>query len=170
MAEPFIGEIRMFGFNWAPVTWAICEGTLLTIKQNAALYSLLGTMYGGDGRVNFALPDLRGRVPVHSYSYTQGTMGGLEQVVLSVAAMANHTHDFDAQPLEGDQINIGVNSDRTLAKASSGADMYGTSTNPVQLNAESTTAAGSGLPHSNLQPSLVASFCIALQGLFPSRN
>ncbi len=171
MAEPFVGEIRMFGFDFPPVRWARCDGAIVPITQSQTLYSLLGVIYGGDGRNNFKLPDLRGRTPVHSSgTYDQGTSYGFESTPLNEVNMPAHTHMLNVQPLAGDKPNVGTGSNRLLAKTSNDAHIYGNSANLQQLNASSISSAGSGNYHYNSQPSLACNFCIALEGLYPSRN
>lgn len=171
MAEPFLGEIRIFGFNYAPENWAFCDGRLLTIQQNEALYSLIGATFGGDGRTNFALPDLRGRIPVHTSSqYTRGDRFGVEAVALTVQQIPNHSHNLYAIDVEGS------NSDptgRALSKPvhnSEPLSMYGTPFNDIRINSSSITHTGSNKPHTNIQPSLILNFCIALSGIYPPRS
>ena len=166
MAEPFIGEIRIVSFGFAPRGWATCDGQLLPINQNQALFSLLGTTYGGDGRVNFALPDLRGRAPVHVGSHTQGERGGAEQHTLIAAEMPTHAHDLMASSTDGDSA---VAQGHVLARRRDQPYLPP----PASLQAMRTgTVAnvGGGQAHTNLQPYLVLNFCVALQGIFPSRN
>lgn len=177
MAEPFISELRMFGFGWAPRGWAHCDGQLLPINQNQTLYSLLGTTFGGDGRTTFALPDMRGRAPVHgsgSGSVKVGDFGGVENVTLTEAQMAGHTHNMNATTSNGNDKtftgNIMAAGFDTRAAKQQPVNMYGPATNLVSLNAASVIANGSGLSHDNMQPSMVVNFCIALTGAFPSRS
>lgn len=166
MAEPFLSEIRIMSFNFAPRGWAHCNGQLLPINQNQALFSLLGTTYGGDGRVNFALPDLRGRVPVHvGEGHTLGERGGEAAHTLIVAEMPAHTHTLSATSASGDTV---LPSGNLLADSPS--QLYGPATTPTTLHALSMTTAGGSQPHENMQPSLTLGFCIALQGIFPSPN
>ena len=169
MAEPFLGEIRMFAGNFAPRGWAFCDGQLLSIAQNAALFSLLGTTYGGDGRVNFGLPDLRGRVPM---GFGQGPglsprmlgeRAGAESVTLLSAQMPPHAHERPCQPAQATERAPGVG----LAPATSRADTYGDL--PAASTPSRTTPTGQALPHDNLGPSLAVDFIIALQGIFPAR-
>jgi microcystin-dependent protein len=173
MAEPFLGEIRMFGFNFAPVNWALCAGQLMSISQNTALFALLGTMYGGDGVTTFALPDLRGRVPLGVgqgpglSNYNQGQQGGEENHTLITQEMPQHTHQVSASqasdattPLNnflGDDSRNPVN-------------VYNTTSDGTLMNARMLSVAGGSLPHNNMQPYLCINFCIALQGIFPSRS
>jgi microcystin-dependent protein len=166
MAEPFLAEIRLMSFVFAPQGWALCNGQLLPINQNQALFSLLGTTFGGDGRVNFALPDLRGRVPIHvGGGHTLGEHGGEQAHTLSVAELPQHTHAVNAR----------------AAAATSGdpsGALLATSALPRYAAAQSLTAmapgavnnTGGSQAHLNMQPFLTLSFCIALQGIFPSPN
>jgi microcystin-dependent protein len=173
MSEPFLAEIRQFGFNFPPRGWAQCDGQILPINQNQALFSLLGTTYGGDGRTTFALPDLRGRSPLHEGSgFNLGSNGGAENVVLTVAEMPTHSHAAEnaalrAAPGDADTTNPAGNS---LAKA----NIYSGDPPSVDTNAASvgdtTGNAGGGQGHNNMAPFLAINFCIALTGLFPSRN
>ncbi len=171
MAEPFLAEIRLFSFVFAPKGWALCNGQLLPINQNQALFALLGTTFGGDGRVNFALPDLRDRTPLHVGSgHTLGERAGEKEHTLTLAEMATHTHVAQAtntEPASLTQLNA------LLTRTDSGRrplTPYGTAGALTALHPASVTPAGGSQPHNNLQPSLVISFCIALQGIFPSRN
>ncbi len=167
MSEPFLAEVRIVGFNFAPRGWAFCDGQLLPINQNQSLYSLLGTTYGGDGRTSFALPDLRSRTPIHkSDSHQLGQRGGTETVTLTAAEIAAHSHAVKASSSSGDQIQP---EGRVLA---SFADGYrdAEAANLTPLRSGTVTATGGGQAHDNLQPYQTVAFCIALQGLFPSRN
>ncbi|WP_417673766.1 phage tail protein [Roseibium sp.] len=171
MSEPFLAEIRMIGFNFAPRGWAYTDGQILPINQNQSLYSLLGTTYGGDGRTTFALPDLRSRTPIHrAEGHALGQKSGAETITLTVAQIAAHTHSAKAQPLPGNQR---ISEDRYLASPSQDTDL--TYREPeagtmVALRGGTVTNVGGGQAHNNMQPFLTISFCIALQGLFPSRN
>jgi microcystin-dependent protein len=163
MAEPFLSEIRLMSFVFAPKGWALCNGQLLPINQNQALFSLLGTTFGGDGRVNFALPDLRGRVPIHVGSgHTLGERGGEQAHTLSIGELPQHTHVVNAS-----SANAATNSptDNVLAQSN---NIYGTAAGLVSLNAGTATNVGGSQAHLNMQPFLTVSFCIALQGIFPS--
>jgi len=174
MAEPFVGEIRMFGFNFAPTGWAMCNGQLLPINQNQALFSLLGTTYGGDGVSNFALPNLQSRVPIHMgqgtglSQYIIGQESGAETVTLALSQMPAHSHTV--------QCNTGGGSQASPAGGVPAVESTGTSLNYSNAPNGSTMGsamienAGSGNAHTNIQPYLVVNFCIALQGVFPSRN
>lgn len=163
MAEPFLSEIRMMSFVFAPKGWALCNGQLLPINQNQGLFSLLGTTFGGDGRVNFALPDLRGRVPIHVGSgHTLGERGGEQAHTLSIAEIPTHTHVLSASPSNA---NAPTPTNDLLAAAN---NVYSPATNLTSLNASSITNTGGSQAHLNMQPFLTLSFCIALQGIFPS--
>lgn len=165
MAEPFLSEIRIMSFNFAPQGWAMCNGQLLPINQNQALFSLLGTTFGGDGRVNFALPDLRGRVPIHVGSgHTLGERGGEQAHTLSIAELPTHTHSAMAQPAAGTQLPA---ANALLAQAS---NVYRTPDNFISLNPGTIANAGGSQAHLNMQPFLALTFCIALLGIFPSQN
>ncbi|MBU0969734.1 MAG: tail fiber protein [Proteobacteria bacterium] len=175
MAEPFVGEIKMTGFNFAPRNWALCDGQTMQINQNQALYALLGNSFGGDGRSTFKLPDLRGRTPIGEGNdgmgqyYTRGQAGGQEVVALTEGNMPTHTHEFRAGIAVSDKQNLGNKSDRILAK-SSGLPAYGPAANLTQMNPSTITKTGGNSFHENVQPSLVINFVIALQGTYPSRN
>jgi microcystin-dependent protein len=165
MAEPFLSEIRIMSFVFAPKGWALCNGQLLPINQNQALFSLLGTTFGGDGRVNFALPDLRGRTPIHVGSgHTLGERGGEQAHTLSIAELPTHTHVLQAQ-----SGNATTNSPNGALLANSTA-VYHSPTSLVALSPSSVTNTGGSQAHLNMQPFLTLSFCIALQGIFPSPN
>ncbi len=167
MAEPFLAEIKIVGFNFAPRGWAFCDGQILPINQNQSLYSLLGTTYGGDGRTTFALPDLRSRAPVHKGNgYSLGEKTGEETVTLTVAQIPQHDHRvFTASDL-GNQRSP---TDTMLASAE---NLYAdpSSGTEVSFRSGTLTNSGGGQAHNNMQPYLAVGFCIALQGLFPSRN
>ncbi len=171
MSDPILGEIRCFGFNFAPRGWAACDGQLLPINSNQALFALLGTTYGGDGRTTFALPDLRGRVGVGEGSgpglsqYRSGQSGGEETVTLTVDQLAAHGHGVTAMKGRGKaRTPVG----RFLAKVTRGK-AYGP-TGDVQMNGSMIAETGGDQPHDNVQPYLALNYCIALQGVFPSRN
>ena len=165
MAEPFLSEIRIMSFVFPPKGWALCNGQLLPINQNQALFSLLGTTFGGDGRVNFALPDYRGRTPIHVGSgHTLGERGGEQAHTLSIAELPTHVHVAQAQPALGSQLPaVGA----VLAQAS---NVYRSPDNLTSLNPASVSNVGGSQAHLNMQPFLTVSFCIALQGIFPSPN
>jgi microcystin-dependent protein len=166
MAEPFLSEIRMMSFAFAPKGWALCNGQLLPINQNQALFSLLGTTFGGDGRVNFALPDLRGRTPTHVGSgHTLGERGGEQAHTLSISELPAHTHVLSGSSSNGtQQIPVGNLFAVTPNQLYHGADSL------VTLAAGTVTNVGGSQAHLNMQPFLTVSFCIALQGIFPSQN
>ncbi|MCF6376700.1 tail fiber protein [Nocardioides KLBMP 9356] len=165
MAEPFLSEIRLMSFVFAPKGWALCNGQLLPINQNQALFSLLGTTYGGDGRVNFALPDLRGRVPIHvGGGHTLGERGGEQAHTLTVAELPAHTHQLRGSGADADVV---LPTDNVVGRSS---QLYGPPSQLTSLDASSTTAAGGSQAHLNMQPFLTLSFCIALQGIFPSQT
>ena len=165
MAEPFLSEIRLMSFVFAPKGWALCNGQLLPINQNQALFSLLGTTFGGDGRVNFALPDLRGRTPMHVGSgHTLGEKGGEQAHTLSIAELPQHTHVLMASGS-----NAGTNSPSGAVLANSTA-VYHAPTTLTSLLPSSVTNVGGSQAHLNMQPFLTLSYCIALQGIFPSPN
>jgi microcystin-dependent protein len=169
MAEPFLSEIRIMSFVFAPRGWALCNGQLLPINQNQALFSLLGTTYGGDGRVNFALPDLRARVPIHAGNgHTLGERGGETAHTLSVAELPAHTHDMRAS---GQSASLTSPVGAMPARPSTALGTpFSTAAPTAVLAAGSVGVAGGSQAHLNLQPFLALSFCIALQGIFPSPN
>lgn len=168
MSEPFLAEIRIMSFNWAPKGWAMCNGQFMPINQNQALFAILGTNFGGDGRTNFQLPDFRARVPIHAQDqwFTVGQKGGETAHTLSVAELPTHTHVLNAtsdtatQPIPNNTLLLGTSS----------ADGYGAAASLVAMNASSVTNVGGSQAHENRQPYIVATFCIALQGIFPSPN
>lgn len=174
MADQFIGEIRLFPYGWAPKGWTTCSGQLLAISQNQALFSLLGVQFGGNGVTNFALPDLRGRAARHtSGALQQGTAGGEENVTLLIGNLPQHNHLGRASTDSGDAAPFTGNcmATATVVANSSPTNFYATdSTNQQTLPAASVAMTGSTLPHENCQPSLVLTPCIALQGIYPSRN
>lgn len=167
MAEPFLSEIRIMSFSFAPRGWAQCDGQLLPINQNQALFSLLGTTYGGNGQVNFALPDLRTRTPIHVGSgHTLGERGGEQAHTLSIAEVPTHTHVLNATSDPGTQLIPGNN---LLAKSNLPA--YGAvDANTVAMGPTEVGNIGGSQAHQNMQPFLTLNFCIALQGIFPSPN
>ncbi len=165
MAEPFLSEIRMFSFNFAPKGWALCNGQLLPINQNQALFALLGTTFGGNGQTTFALPDQRGCVPIHVGSgHTVGEKGGEQAHTVSTAEMPLHTHTMQGSGSNADVVGPG---DNVLAVSS---QLYGPPQSLVALDASTNGPAGGSQPHENMQPYLTLTFCIALQGIFPSPN
>jgi microcystin-dependent protein len=174
MSEPFLGEIMIVGFNFAPRGWAYCDGQILPINQNQSLYSLIGTTYGGDGRTSFALPDLRSRTPVHKGDMISlGEKGGVETVTLNVNEMAAHTHAIKGASATADKGAVGANADRgyaTVPQSEPNDIIYGSAANMVSLGAGILPNAGGSQAHNNMQPYLTLGYVIALQGLFPSRN
>jgi microcystin-dependent protein len=175
MSEPFLAEVRIVGFNFAPRGWAQCDGQILPINQNQSLFSLLGTTYGGDGRTSFALPDLRSRVPIHTGAsngtgHGLGQRSGNETVAISEAEMPNHTHDITATTQTPAST---VPGDNLLTRTSGGRRPvlpYSDASSPrTSLHAGSISTTG-GQAHNNMQPYLALNFVIALQGLFPARN
>jgi microcystin-dependent protein len=175
MSEPFIAEIRIFAGNFAPRSWAFCDGQLLPISNNTALFSLIGTTYGGDGRTTTALPNLEGRAPMHpgrgpgQTARRLGQRVGVETVTLTEAQIPSHTHTVRANPASG-TTNMPTN---VASIAGAGADrLYGTNTttNLVDMSDQTLSATGGSQAHGNLQPYLVLNFIIALQGLYPSRS
>ena len=170
----YIGEIRMFAFNFAPQGWAFCQGQTLSISQNTALFSLIGTFYGGNGTSTFQLPDLRSRVPVNMGQgaglnpYVLGQTSGAQQVTLQVGNLAPHSHTVNASDTTGIRINP---ANKIMASVSSNP-IYSENpaTNIVSMNPMMISPTGSGTPFSILPPSLAINFCISLQGIFPSRN
>jgi len=169
MAEPFLSEIRLMSFGFPPKGWALCDGQLLPINQNQALFSLLGTTYGGDGRVNFGLPDLQGRVPIHMGSgHTLGERGGEQGHTLSISEIPTHTHSVQATTVVATTNN--PTSALTLAQ-STAANLYGSAASNLQAMASNAVAnVGGSQAHLNMQPFLVLNFSIALQGIFPSQT
>ena len=164
MAEPFLSEIRIMSFVFAPKGWALCNGQLLPINQNQGLFSLLGTTFGGDGRVNFGLPDLRGRTPIHVGSgHTLGDRGGEPAHTISISELPTHTHVLNGTSSAGNAL---IPTGNLLAKANLPA--YRGPDNLVAMAPESVPNVGGSQAHLNMQPFLTLSFCIALQGIFPS--
>jgi microcystin-dependent protein len=168
VAEPFLSEIRLMSFAFAPKGWALCNGQLLPINQNQALFSLLGTTFGGDGRVNFALPDLRGRAPIHAGSgHTLGERGGEETHTLSVAELPEHVHGWNAK---SSPAATNTPDPTSLLASSTGDNAWGPAANLVAMSPGAILNTGGSQPHLNMQPFLTLSFCIALQGIFPSQT
>ena len=165
MAEPFLSEIRLMSFVFPPKGWALCNGQLLPINQNQALFSLLGTTFGGNGQTTFALPDLRGRTPIHVGStHTLGEGGGEQAHTLTIAELPEHTHLLNGTN------NVGGQNPANNVIARTGANTFGPPTALVAAGPATTTNIGGSQAHLNLQPFLTLSFCIALQGIFPSQN
>ena len=171
--DPFVAEIRIFAGNFAPKGWAFCDGQLLPLSQNTALFSLLGTTYGGNGKSNFALPDLQGRAPMHPGQgpglslHDLGENGGSETVSLLESEIPSHGHQLRAV---GDVGDVNLPQNNSMAR-SQGSSVYNTATTPTVLMSSSTlTPAGGDQPHNNMQPYLALSFIIALQGVYPPRT
>src|SRR5882672_3084086 len=171
MGTPFMGEIKIISWNFSPKGWAYCNGQFLPINQNQALFSLLGTMYGGNGQTTFALPDLRGRTPFHmSGSFTEGQAGGSEFVTLNIQQLPTHTHS-----LTGNNAVVGAANNSTVATptgnffANSGKNVFATGNPNAAMAPGTVTNVGGSQPHENRSPFLVLNFCIALVGAFPSR-
>jgi microcystin-dependent protein len=165
VAEPFLSEIRLMSFSFPPKGWALCNGQLLPINQNQALFSLLGTTFGGDGRVNFALPNLQSRVPIHVGSgHTLGEQAGEQAHTLSIAELPQHTHVLNAVAADGTQV---VPTGNLYAKAAP-ANAYHVPASLAAMNPAAVANVGGSQAHQNMQPFLTLSFCIALQGIFPS--
>jgi microcystin-dependent protein len=173
MSDQFLGEIRMFAGNFAPYGWALCDGQILPISQNTALFSLIGTYYGGDGVTTFALPNLQSRIPLHQgqglglSAYPVGQSGGAENVTLTTQQMPQHHHT--ANVVSGPQATAPRPSNGYPGNASGGS-VYSTGTPDSTFNSGFVGQSGSGQPHSNVQPYLCINFIIALQGIYPSRN
>ncbi|HEX3873948.1 MAG TPA: tail fiber protein [Solirubrobacteraceae bacterium] len=169
MAEPFLGEIRTFGFNFAPQGWAMCAGQLLAISQNSALFALIGTFYGGDGVTTFALPDLRGRVGINMGQgpglspYQLGEVSGSENVTLTTGQMPSHAHALNANAQQ-------YTTTRPAGHVPAQGGTYAAVADGTTMNAAAIGPAGGNQPHTNIQPFLGLNFCIALEGIFPSRN
>ena len=165
MSEPFLSEIKIVSFNFAPKGWALCNGQFLPINQNQALFALLGTTYGGNGQTTFALPNLRGQVPIHmGDGHTLGEAAGTTAVTVNIQQMPQHLHFEMAQPAPGNQLPaVGG----LFAQAS---NVYRTADNLLAINPASVSSVGGSQPHNNMMPYLVLNFIIALQGIFPSRN
>jgi microcystin-dependent protein len=166
MAEPFLAEIRIMSFGFPPKGWAFCDGQLLPINQNQGLFSLLGTTYGGDGRVNFGLPNLDGRTPMHmGNGHTLGERGGEQGHTLSISELPQHIHFAQASPTDGDQV---IATNNYLGPVN---QLYGApASNLTSLTPAEISNVGGSQAHLNMQPFLVLSFCIALQGIFPSQT
>jgi microcystin-dependent protein len=166
MSEPFLAEIKIMSFGFPPKGWALCDGQLMPINQNQALFSLLGTVYGGDGRVNFGLPDLQGRTPMHMGSgHTLGERGGEQGHTLTINEMPTHTHTAQGS---GDNGAVAIATGTTALGAVS--DMYGPVANLTSIHSATVTPMGGSQAHLNMQPFLTLSFCIALIGIFPTQT
>jgi len=165
MAEPFLAEIRIMSFSFPPKGWALSNGQLLPINQNQALFSLLGTTFGGDGRANFALPNLQGRVPIHvGGGHSLGEKGGEQGHTLSIGEIPTHTHVAQASNNNGDNV---IPTDNVFGQV---AGLYGAAAAQTTMKPSTVTNTGGSQAHLNMQPFLVLSFCIALQGIFPSQT
>ena len=166
MSEPFLSEIKIVSFNFPPKGWALCNGQLLPINQNQALFALLGTRYGGNGQTNFALPNLRGRLPIHmGNGHTLGEAAGSTSVTVNIQQLPTHTHVLQVTSGNG---TVGTASGNVFAKALSSA--YGAAQNLTPMSTDTVTSVGGSQPHNNMMPYLVLNFIIALQGIFPSQN
>lgn len=175
MADPFVAEIRIFPFNFVPKGWAWCDGQILPLSQNTALFSLLGTIYGGDGKSTFALPNLQGNAPMHPGQgpglslHDLGESGGSETVTLLQSQIPSHTHTMKANSGDGisptptNNVSSGPGADRDLF-------LYKDGTSNTTMNPSSSGISGGDQPHNNLMPYLTLNFCIALQGVFPPRT
>jgi microcystin-dependent protein len=170
MGTPFLSEIRIVSFNFAPQGWAECNGQFLPINQNQPLFALLGTTYGGNGQTTFALPDLRGRIPMHSGNYTPGTALGQAAHTVTIAEMPTHTHFVNASTTQADQNTGNVPASNLMFSKSTGSNFYASATNLAALDPQSVSSVGGSQAHDNQSPYLALVFCIALQGLFPSQN
>ena len=172
MAEPFLSEIRIFSFNFPPKGWAFCNGQLLPIAQNQPLFALLGTTYGGNGQTNFALPNLRGRTPIHSGSgHTLGEAAGASAVTVNIQQLPQHPHTLNSNLcIGGGVVNATLGDPTGSYWANNGKAMYSTSNPDSAMHPTAVTNVGGSQPHTNMQPYLVLNFCIALQGIFPSQN
>ena len=174
MADPFVAEIRIFGFNFPPKGWAFCNGQLLPLSQNTALFSLLGTTYGGDGKSTFALPDMQGSIPLHPGQgpglslYDLGQTGGSETVTLLESEIPAHTHAWRDHDIDLGELNAPSNT-RSLAQ-SANSSIYTAAAKLTQMNFQALAVAGGDQPHNNMMPYLTLNFCIALQGVFPPRS
>ena len=170
--DPFVAEIRIFPFNFAPKGWAFCDGQLLPLSQNTALFSLLGTTYGGDGKSTFALPDMQGNAPMHPGQgpglslHDLGETGGSETVSLLESEIPSHTHSLTASAADG----INTSPAGQLWAQGVGVNMWGTSAPDTQFSDNALALAGGDQPHNNMQPYLTLNFCIALQGVYPPRT
>ena len=174
MAQPYVGELRIFAGNFPPSGWMLCDGQLLPISENETLFQLIGTTYGGNGKSTFALPDMQGSAPMHPGQgpglslHDLGERGGSETVTLLVSEIPNHTHTLRASVEDGTQGTLATGV--TLSTSVGGALYHSsTGTNLASMSPQALTISGGGLPHNNMQPYLTLYFCIALQGVFPAR-
>jgi microcystin-dependent protein len=174
MSSPFLGEIRIFATNFAPIGWILCNGQILPISQYTALFSLLGTTYGGDGRSNFGLPNLQGLAPLHPGQgpglslYDLGETGGAANVTLLSTQVPPHTHTYTAGA--GGKGEVAAVTGNVNSDAVALTNIYGTTSDGTQMSPGMLQPAGSGTPHNNMQPYLTLNFCIAMTGIFPSRG
>ncbi len=173
MSEPFVGEIRMFAGNFAPRGWAFCDGQLLAVSQNDALFSLLGTVYGGDGRTTFGLPDVRGRIPIHAghgpglSERRLGSKGGAENVTLTVNQLPSHHHNWEVSNTDA----VNLTPENNAYANTLNADVYQESPNDLEnMNTNAVGNTGGSRSHTNLMPFLCIHFIIALVGIYPSRH
>jgi microcystin-dependent protein len=167
MAQPYVGEIRMFAGNFAPAGWMFCEGQLLPISENETLFQLIGTTYGGDGQSTFGLPDLRGRLPLHQGNgFTLAEQGGAEEITLTTSQMPAHLHAFVASTASGTT----PNAQGSVPATSSSVKVYREATGNKQMNPLAVTPVGGSQPHTNFQPYLCIDFIISLFGIFPSQT
>jgi len=168
VSEPYLSEIRLVSFPFPPRGWAFCNGQLLPINQNQALFALLGTTYGGDGRITFGLPDLRGRTPIHmGGGFTLGQLGGEASHTLTIGELPQHIHPVTATTAGA---TTGIPGNTVMLATSSGANGYQTPQSLVAMDPGASSMVGGSQPHENQQPYLALAFCIALVGIFPSRN
>jgi microcystin-dependent protein len=168
VSEPFLGEVRIFSFNFPPKGWAFCNGGLLPINQNQALFAIFGTMYGGNGQTTFGLPNLQGRVPIHvGNGHTQGEIAGSTSVTINIQQLPQHVHFANVA-------NTAPNSNAPgagrLLSQSQGANLYAAATNMQAMAPNALGNVGGSQAHENMMPYLVLNFCVALQGIFPSQN
>lgn len=176
MADPFVAEIRIFPFNFAPTGWAFCDGQLLPISQNTALFSLLGTTYGGNGKTTFALPDLQGSAPMHPGQgpglslHDLGEMGGSETVTLLESEIPSHSHTLRCSTAGTDEEGLKTPAGNTTGTEANTFPIYGPAANLVSMAPQALPPAGGDQPHNNMMPYLTLNFCIALQGVFPPRG
>ena len=174
MSEPFVGEIRMFAGSFAPRGWALCNGQLMAVSQNDALFSLLGTIYGGDGRTTFGLPDIRGRIPLHAGSgpglseRKLGSKSGSEKIILDIKQLPSHTHQLTGNSTDATDAKP---TGKVLANISGGApSLYNNGGNALSLSSKSVVADGGSNSHTNMMPAICINYIISLFGIYPSRN